>query len=73
MTKLKEHVNFILIYPEVKIGGISYPSIRTVRSGYTDLIIQPETGRAVVEEMNRFAQSDPAETDRGRDLWGEQR
>ena len=57
VAKLKEHVNFIPVCPEVEIGlGIPRPTLRIVRSGDTDHLIQPETGRDVSEEMNRFAQ-----------------
>ncbi|MCE5297748.1 MAG: DUF523 and DUF1722 domain-containing protein [Methanoregulaceae archaeon] len=57
VLKLKEHVDFIPVCPEVEIGlGIPRPTLRIVRSGDDDHLIQPETGRDVSEEMNIFSQ-----------------
>jgi uncharacterized protein YbbK (DUF523 family) len=57
VAKLKEHVDFIPVCPQVEIGlGIPRPTLRIVRSGVTDHLIQPETGRDVSEDMNCFSE-----------------
>jgi uncharacterized protein YbgA (DUF1722 family)/uncharacterized protein YbbK (DUF523 family) len=57
VAKLKEHVDFIPVCPEVEIGlGIPRPTLRMVRYGDGDRLIQPETGRDVSEDINRFSE-----------------
>ena len=56
VLKLKEHVDFIPICPEVEIGlGIPRPTLRIVRSGDDDHLIQPDTRRDVNKDMNKFS------------------
>jgi len=56
VERLKEYVDFIPVCPEVDIGlGIPRPTLRIVRIGDADHLIQPETERDVSEEMTTFA------------------
>jgi len=56
VERLKEYVDFVPVCPEVEIGlGTPRPTLRIVRTGDTDHLIQPETGRDVSEEMTTFA------------------
>jgi len=57
VLKLKEHVDFVPICPEVEIGlEIPRPTLRIIRTGDDDHLIQPDTGRDVNKEMNKFSQ-----------------
>ncbi|NYT07493.1 MAG: DUF1722 domain-containing protein [Methanomicrobiales archaeon] len=56
VARLKEYVDFIPVCPEVEIGlGIPRPTLRIVRMGDTDHLVQPETDRDVSGEMTTFA------------------
>ena len=53
---LKPFVDFIPICPEVEIGlGIPRATVRIVRMGDVDHLIQPATGRDVTNDMTSFA------------------
>jgi uncharacterized protein YbgA (DUF1722 family)/uncharacterized protein YbbK (DUF523 family) len=55
VAQLREHAMCIPVCPEVEIGlGIPRESVRIVRTGGEDRLIQPATGRDVTEEMRRF-------------------
>jgi uncharacterized protein YbgA (DUF1722 family)/uncharacterized protein YbbK (DUF523 family) len=52
---LREHAECIPVCPEVEIGlGIPRESVRIVRVGGEDRLIQPATGKDVTEPMHRF-------------------
>jgi len=56
VERLKEYADFIPVCPEVEIGlGIPRPTLRIVRIGDNDHLVQPETERDVSEEMTMFA------------------
>lgn len=57
VSKMKPHVEFRPICPEVEIGlGVPRDPIRIVEKQSKKYLIQPNTGRDVSEEMNRFAE-----------------
>jgi len=57
VKKLKEHVNFIPICPEVEIGlGTPRSPVRLVQKDGGTHLVQPETGRDVTSLMNDFSQ-----------------
>jgi uncharacterized protein YbgA (DUF1722 family)/uncharacterized protein YbbK (DUF523 family) len=55
VDKLKPHVDFITVCPEVEIGlGIPRDPIRIVSSKGGKLLLQPATGRDITETMTSF-------------------
>ncbi|MBD3304474.1 DUF1722 domain-containing protein [Candidatus Woesearchaeota archaeon] len=53
IDKLKKHVNFIPVCPEVEIGlNTPRPPIRIVNNR----LVQPKTGRDFTDKMNRFSE-----------------
>ncbi len=55
VDKLKPHVNFITVCPEVEIGlGVPRDPIRIVFSKGVKLLLQPATGRDITEKMTSF-------------------
>ena len=58
VEKLKPHVNFIPICPEVEIGfSVPRKPIRIVLVNGENRLVQPSTGLDFTEKMNSFAQS----------------
>jgi len=58
VEKLKSHVNFIPVCPEVEIGlGVPREPIRIVLVNGKRRLIQPATGYDFTEKMERFAES----------------
>jgi uncharacterized protein YbgA (DUF1722 family)/uncharacterized protein YbbK (DUF523 family) len=58
VEKLKPHVNFIPICPEVEIGlGVPRSPIRIVLVNGENKLMQPSTGIDFTEKMNTFAES----------------
>jgi uncharacterized protein YbgA (DUF1722 family)/uncharacterized protein YbbK (DUF523 family) len=58
VEKLKPHVNFIPICPEVEIGlGVPRDPIRIVLKNNENKLMQPSTGIDFTEKMNAFAES----------------
>jgi len=56
VSRLREYADCIPVCPEVEIGlGIPRETVRIVRAGGSDHLIQPATGRDVTEEMTAFA------------------
>jgi len=53
---LKSFADFVPVCPEVEIGlGIPRATVRIVRTGGVDHLVQPATGRDVTSEMNSFS------------------
>ena len=58
VKKLKSHVEFIPVCPEIEIGlGVPREPVRIVRMADGDHLIQPSTGRDLSREMTRFAET----------------
>lgn len=56
VRKLRPHVKFVPVCPEVEIGlGIPRDPIRIISGGETQKLIQPATDRDVTEGMKQFA------------------
>ena len=56
VARLRKHADCIPVCPEVEIGlGIPRSTVRIVRIGGSDRLVQPATGRDVTEEMSAFA------------------
>ena len=56
VSKMKPHVEFLPICPEVEIGlGVPRDPIRIVEKQSKKKLVQPNTGRDVSEDMRRFA------------------
>lgn len=56
MARLREYADCIPVCPEVEIGlGIPRSTVRIVRIGGSDRLVQPATGRDVTAEMSAFA------------------
>ncbi|KLK88508.1 cytoplasmic protein [Methanoculleus sediminis] len=56
VARLKEYADCIPVCPEVEIGlGTPRATVRIVRIGGSDRLVQPATGRDVTEEMTAFA------------------
>ena len=57
VQKLKEHVNFITVCPEVVIGlGIPRNPVRLVLDNKTIELYQPASGKTYTKEMNQYAE-----------------
>lgn len=55
VSKLKNHVDIVTVCPEVEIGlPIPRESLRIVKSGTENTLIQPKTGLNLTIEMNEF-------------------
>jgi len=55
VRKLKDHVEFLPVCPEVAIGlGVPRFPIRIVSQGFRTRLIQPATSKDVTDEMNEF-------------------
>lgn len=58
VEKLKSHVEFITVCPEVEIGlGVPRDAVRIVKSGETLRLVQLNTNRDCTIEMQQFADS----------------
>ena len=58
VEKLKSHVNFIPVCPEVEIGlGVPRDPVRIVLVNGERKLIQPKTGYDFTEKMERFTES----------------
>lgn len=56
VARLREYTDCIPVCPEVEIGlGIPRATVRIVRTGGSDHLVQPATGRDVTDEMSAFA------------------
>ncbi len=56
VRKLKDHVEFLPVCPEVEIGlGVPRDPIRIVARGDDHRLVQPASGRDVTDEMTGFA------------------
>jgi uncharacterized protein YbbK (DUF523 family) len=56
VARLREYADCIPVCPEVEIGlGIPRSTVRIVRIGGSDRLVQPATGRDVTAEMSAFA------------------
>ena len=56
MDRLKPHVRFVPVCPEVEVGlGIPRDPIRIVSAGNRKRLIQPSTGKDLSAKMRRFA------------------
>jgi len=56
VARLREYADCIPVCPEVEIGlGIPRSTVRIVRTGGSDRLVQPATGRDVTAEMSAFA------------------
>jgi uncharacterized protein YbgA (DUF1722 family)/uncharacterized protein YbbK (DUF523 family) len=57
VSKLKSHVEFLPVCPEIEIGlGVPRDPIRIIEKQMKKYLVQPNTGRDVSEEMSSFAQ-----------------
>lgn len=58
ISKLKNHVDIVTVCPEVEIGlPIPRESLRIVKSGTENTLIQPKTGLDLTIEMNEFTKN----------------
>ena len=58
VDKLKPHVDFIPVCPEVEIGlGIPRDPVRIVKAEEEQMLVQPATGVDVTDKMTEFAES----------------
>ncbi len=56
VTKLRDHVTFLPICPEVEVGlGIPRDPIKIVRRKNDLRLVQPSTGRDITDDMHTFA------------------
>jgi uncharacterized protein YbbK (DUF523 family)/uncharacterized protein YbgA (DUF1722 family) len=56
ISKLKNHVDIVTVCPEVEIGlPIPRESLRIVKSGTENTLIQPKTGLDLTIEMDKFS------------------
>jgi uncharacterized protein YbgA (DUF1722 family)/uncharacterized protein YbbK (DUF523 family) len=57
VSKMKPHVEFLPICPEVEIGlGVPRDPIRIIEQRSTTYLLQPSTNRDISNDMNHFAQ-----------------
>ncbi len=58
VKKLKKHVNFIAVCPEVEIGlGVPRSPVRLVFTNYTLNLHQPSTSKDCTKDMNDFSEN----------------